>query len=93
MTGWNCPGCGGLRAVNDLTHGQVEAAAHSNLLFVGLLPLILLGWVLWVRRRWTSTEPMLSARSYQVLSYLLVAVALGFTVVRNTPWGQSFTVS
>ena len=93
MTGWNCPGCGGLRAVNDLTHGQIDAAVHSNLLFVGLLPLVLIGWGLWVRRRWASTEPMLSARSLRFLGYVLAAMALGFAVIRNTPWGQAFAVS
>ena len=29
--GFYCPGCGGLRAVNDLTHGDVGAALSSNL--------------------------------------------------------------
>lgn len=93
LTGWNCPGCGGLRAVNDLTHGRLDAAVHSNLLFVGLLPLILIGWAFWVRHRWTSTEPMPSPASARYLGYVLAAVAIGFTVVRNTPWGQGFAVS
>ena len=34
LTGLYCPGCGGLRAVNDLTDGHLGAAASSNLLFV-----------------------------------------------------------
>ena len=38
--GFWCPGCGGLRAVNDLTHGDVGAAASSNLLFIALLPIL-----------------------------------------------------
>ena len=29
-----CPACGGLRAVNDLTNGDVLGAASSNLVFV-----------------------------------------------------------
>ena len=40
LTGTYCPGCGGLRAVNDLTRGDLAAAASSNLLFVGSLPLL-----------------------------------------------------
>ncbi len=28
--GFWCPGCGGLRAVNDLTHGEVASAASSR---------------------------------------------------------------
>ena len=39
MLGISCPGCGGLRAVNDLTNFQLVDAASSNLLFVLALPL------------------------------------------------------
>src|SRR3954451_25346055 len=46
-----CPLCGGLRAANDLTHGDVLGAAGSNLLFVLLLPVAVLAWALWVRDR------------------------------------------
>ena len=34
MLGFACPGCGGLRAVNDLTDLRLVDAASSNLLFV-----------------------------------------------------------
>ena len=34
LLGIDCPGCGGLRAVNDLTHLDVASAASSNLLLV-----------------------------------------------------------
>ena len=40
--GFWCPGCGGLRAVNDLTHGEFVSAASSNLLLVVLMPLAVL---------------------------------------------------
>ena len=45
VTGVYCPGCGGLRGVNDLTNGNLGAAASSNLLLVILAPvaLVLLG--------------------------------------------------
>ena len=34
MTGLWCPGCGGLRAVHDLTHGHLVTALHENALVV-----------------------------------------------------------
>ena len=34
LTGQPCPGCGGLRAVNLLTRGEVAAAVSSNLFAV-----------------------------------------------------------
>jgi hypothetical protein len=58
VTGWDCPACGSLRAVNDLGHGRLAEAAHSNLLFLASIPVLLGIWALWVRRGWTSAaEP------------------------------------
>ena len=54
LTGLYCPGCGGLRAVNDLTNGDLVGAASSNLVFVALVPLIVLLWVRWTGRAWTG---------------------------------------
>ena len=37
LTGWNCPGCGGLRMTHDLLHGDLAAAVVDNVfLLVGL---------------------------------------------------------
>src|SRR5690349_17327258 len=47
-----CPGCGGLRAVNDLTNGDLAAAASSNVLFVALLPFLVVGLGVWTADRW-----------------------------------------
>jgi Protein of unknown function (DUF2752) len=87
LTGTYCPGCGGLRAVNDLTDGDVVAAASSNLLLVASIPFVV---VLWARstvdrwrgvRRWTSTRQAL----VPVLGFC--AVTAVFWVLRNTPAG------
>src|SRR4051794_35448113 len=40
LFGVYCPGCGGLRAVNDLTNFDLLGAASSNLYFVAFVPLI-----------------------------------------------------
>ena len=40
LTGLYCPGCGGLRAVNDLGNGDVLGALSSNLLFVVMVPVL-----------------------------------------------------
>jgi len=91
LTGWDCPLCGGLRAVNDLGHGQIVEAAHSNLLFVGLLlPLAVVLWAGALRRAWTGHGDALSPRTIQRLTAGLGVVALLFTVYRNTPWGSAW---
>jgi len=95
ITGWDCPACGGLRAVNDLSHGQVVAAWHSNALFVSALPLIAFGWLLWVRRSITGPGPrtVLSPRRRTALVTAGVVLVVGFTVWRNTPWGSALHVA
>jgi hypothetical protein len=89
LTGLDCPGCGSLRAVNDLTHGHVVAAASSNLLFVVGLPIAVVLWLLWARRSWTGAAPRhLDKRTTKILWATTLAVALAFTVLRNTTWGS-----
>src|SRR5438445_813374 len=42
LTGWQCPGCGGLRAAHSLLHGQILNALHFNPLAVMALPMLTL---------------------------------------------------
>lgn len=88
VLGIYCPLCGGLRAANDVAHGDLAAAAGSNLLFVVALPLLVLAWALWVRDRARgSTRDLVNLTSRQL--WLIAAVMIAFTVVRNLPWGAS----
>ena len=43
LTGWYCPGCGSLRAMHQLLHGNVSAAWALNPLTVLLLPFLTYG--------------------------------------------------
>ncbi|MET1060542.1 MAG: DUF2752 domain-containing protein [Nocardioides sp.] len=87
ITGAWCPGCGSLRAVNDLTHGDLLAAASSNLVLVLALPVLVLLWVGWVRRSWTGTHRVSAGLSTPTVWLLLVPI-LVFSVVRNLPIGS-----
>ena len=85
VTGHPCPGCGGLRAVNELTHGDMVSALSSNLLAVGLLALLAVAWAAWVvRRARGSDDRMLVIRDRTLV--LVLVVVLAFGVLRNTPW-------
>jgi hypothetical protein len=88
LFGVNCPGCGGLRAVNSLSNLRVFDAASSNLMFVAALPLIAYVFARWSIGRWTgrSWEPANQdlTRWAIVLAVLLVA----FTVLRNMTVGS-----
>jgi hypothetical protein len=86
--GFWCPGCGGLRAVNDLTNGQVGAAASSNLLFIVLLPFIVFLLGRWAVDRWVGREREPDARLVTIGTVTLCVVALAFAVARNLPAGS-----
>lgn len=87
MAGVSCPGCGGLRAVNDLTHLRLGDAVSSNLLLVASIPLVLLALGLWTRGRWRGRPWQLSDRALRAVSVAVVGLLVVFAVVRNTPAG------
>jgi hypothetical protein len=85
LTGIYCPGCGGLRAVNDLTNGHVGAAASSNLLLVVAIPVVVLLLGRWTLISWRGTgEAVIPPLPRAVKVGLLVVVA-AFWVARNLP--------
>ena len=43
LTGWYCPGCGSLRALHQLLHGNLAAAWALNPLMILCLPFVLYG--------------------------------------------------
>ena len=85
LTGTYCPACGSLRAVNDLTRGDVVAAASSNLVLVGSIPVFAVWWLRSLVDGWRGTGRRRPARLQPVLAVVAVTVVLGFTVLRNTP--------
>jgi hypothetical protein len=81
-TGWQCPGCGGLRAVHALLHGQLATAFHYNPLVVALAPL---AGVMGLGRlaQWAWGWPACSLQARGAWLWLLVGVMLAFAVLRN----------
>jgi hypothetical protein len=82
LTGWQCPGCGSLRALHQLTHGNIAGAWRFNPLLVACLPLgfwlalreavrLAFGW------RWPGviTRP--------IIGWSLVVVTVAFGIARN----------
>lgn len=82
ITGWDCPGCGGLRATHALLHGQFAEAVHFNLLLVLSVPLCAF---LGVRYGWRRSKGKagLGLSPAWVWAYLVAWIAFG--VLRNLP--------
>lgn len=85
-TGLDCPGCGGLRATNELAHGDVAAAVDDNALVVLAIPLVawLFGRAFYFAWTGRTPDPMPAKRARWVTIALIVVLTL-FTVVRNIP--------
>ncbi len=81
-----CPLCGGLRAVHELATGDLVAAWGMNPLVLVGLPVVVLGWVLWLGR---PTTGRLAAVRTRLLSagagWVALAVLAVFGVLRNVP--------
>jgi len=89
LTGHPCPGCGSLRAVNDLTNGDLVGALSSNLLLVVMLPLLAFWWVRWTQRAWSGAPPPDRSGGHPGLWIALGTVVMfGFAVLRNLPAGS-----
>lgn len=85
LLGLSCPGCGGLRAVNDLTHLDVAAAASSNLALVVALPFLVLGLAVWAVDRWRGRSRRPDPTLMRVTVYVGLGLLAVFTVLRNLP--------
>lgn len=86
LTGTYCPGCGGLRAVNDLSRGDLAAAVSSNLLFVGTIPLVALLWARSVAQRWRGVRRPLPPGVVSTAAFVGIVLIMVFWVVRNLPF-------
>lgn len=91
LTGTYCPGCGGLRAVNDLTRGDVGGALSSNALFVVSLPALALMWARSVQQRWRGRLTPMGSRWIALWSTVALSAILVFWVVRNLPFAAALT--
>lgn len=87
LTGRYCPGCGSLRAVHALVHGDVGAAVGLNVLTVAGVVLLVAMWGRWTLRRWRGRPRTTVAPAWTV--YAGLAVVLAFWVLRNLPVGAA----
>src|SRR3989338_3564663 len=90
LTGWLCPGCGTLRGLHQLLHGNLAAAFRFNPLMVLSLPFV--AWSLLARSAELAAGralPVVLLRAAWIRA--LLGVVLLYGVLRNTPlWPEWF---
>ena len=89
LTGLDCPGCGGLRAVNDLTNLDLAGAASSNLLLVLVMPVLVVvcGWPGYAGPGGPPAAARVGVPPDAVGAGRARVVIAIFTVARNLPVG------
>jgi uncharacterized protein DUF2752 len=84
MTGLHCPGCGSLRALHSLLHGNLASALRSNALLVFSLPfLACLGFN---SLRASPSKTTTTAGPRTVWFWIFFVAMMIFGVLRNLPF-------
>lgn len=84
LTGWYCPGCGSLRALHQLLHGNLPGALALNPLLVFALPFLVYGLASYTWFVWRGSYlPRLFLPAAWIRA-LCVAIVL-FGIARNIP--------
>ncbi|HXJ85460.1 MAG TPA: DUF2752 domain-containing protein [Candidatus Binatia bacterium] len=85
FTGLYCPGCGSLRAIHALLHGDLRQAWAMNALTITMLPLIAYGSASEIHMRFRS-RPLLAIRVPANWIRALFALIVLFGIARNLPF-------
>ncbi|GAA4065147.1 DUF2752 domain-containing protein [Actinomadura miaoliensis] len=86
LTGYQCPGCGALRTVHALAHGQLGQALGLNVFVVAMLPVLAFFWLRWTIAR-AGDRPTRTKAGDPRLIWALFALVMAFWLVRNLPFG------
>src|SRR2546430_672632 len=85
LLGIDCPGCGSLRMLYSLMHGNLLAAARFN-----ALALVAIGLLLWAYAAWTygrvSGRRIRSWQHHRWSAAVTLGLVLAWFVVRNIPF-------
>jgi hypothetical protein len=82
LTGLDCPGCGSLRALHQLLHGNLREAFRFNALLIASLPIF--AWF-GCRLAWSEITHQRPAAIQPLWLWLFLAAWLAFGVLRNMP--------
>lgn len=84
--GIDCPGCGCMRGLYSLTHGDLPGAADHNIALLIAVPFVIVLWIRWVMRAWRGVTPAVSVSTLRKRNQLMITALVAilvFGVVRN----------
>lgn len=83
FTGYDCPGCGGQRALHALLHGEFRRAFSYNELFIVAIPYVITGILFeWVGLKYSF--PKVRKILYgQTAIYIIAIIIMSFFILRN----------
>ena len=90
LLGVTCPGCGSMRMVYSLLHGDLDAAVRFNAVALVALPLLAAVWAAWALARWRGRPlrhgPQRRFAGWTSWAPLVAGIVLAvWLVVRNIP--------
>lgn len=88
ISGLYCPGCGGLRMVNSLAHGDMAGGFGSNPLAFLFLPVLAYLWGSWAMAA-VRGRSMASVLFRPPVTYAFIGIVVVYGVVRNLPFGHA----
>lgn len=84
LLGIDCPGCGSMRMIYSVLHGDLAAAVHYNAVALVALPLLAWVWVTWTRGRLRG-RPAYSWQHWRWVPQVVLVVFAVWFVIRNIP--------
>jgi Protein of unknown function (DUF2752) len=86
LFGIDCPGCGTLRMLYSVLHGNLLAAARFNALALAALVLLVWAYLAWVYGRLAGRR-IWSWQRHRWAAPVTLVLVLAWSVVRNLPFG------
>lgn len=83
-TGLHCPGCGGTRAVHELSQGRLLDAIRMNALVILFLPFLMAALV-WQYFAYDQKKPFFQLVTGPKSAWAIAILVIGFGVLRNIP--------